>query len=174
MKLSTIKLSLLVNNSGQIKWLPANPRTINDEKYSLLLKSITEDPEMLELRELIVIPHNDKFIVIAWNMRIRCMRELKYKEAPCKVLDIDTRVEKLQAITIKDNVSFGEHDYSALANEWDTGLLVDWWVGLPDFVEEEETEEKPETEIKLTVTFTWVKEKNVLKEELLDRGFSIK
>lgn len=32
---------------------------------------------------------------------------------------------------IKDNVSFGEWDYDALANEWDTDDLNDWGVNLP-------------------------------------------
>ena len=59
------------------------------------------------------------------------MQELKMKEAPCKVLPADTTIEKLKAYTIKDNVPFGEHDWSALANEWDGEKLAEWGLDLP-------------------------------------------
>lgn len=62
-----IKLSKLIENRGQIEGLPANPRIIKDEKYAKLKKSIEEDPEMLELRELLVYPFNKKYIVIGGN-----------------------------------------------------------------------------------------------------------
>ena len=126
MQQQQIKISLLKTNSGQIEGLPKNPRLIKSERFDKLVKSIQEDPEMLELRELIVYPLNDEFVVIAGNMRLSAMKELKYKEAPCKVLDADTTVEKLKAYTIKDNVPFGENDWSDLANEWDEQELTDW------------------------------------------------
>jgi len=88
---------------------------------------------MLELRELIVVPKDGIYVVIAGNMRLRAMQELKMKEAPCKVLPADTAIEKLRAYTIKDNVPFGEHDWSALANEWDAVELADWGLDAPGF-----------------------------------------
>jgi hypothetical protein len=75
---------------------------------------------MLELRELIVYPiGEEKYVVIAGNMRLRAMKELGHKFAPCKILPKSTPVEKLRAYTIKDNVPFGENDFDVLANEWD-------------------------------------------------------
>ena len=38
----------------------------------------------------------------------------------------NTPVDKLKAITIKDNIGYGEHDWDALANEWDAEQLKDW------------------------------------------------
>jgi len=52
MKAELIEISKIKCNTGQIEGLPKNPRLIKDDKYEKLLKSIQEDPEMLELREL--------------------------------------------------------------------------------------------------------------------------
>lgn len=128
-----ISIKLLLLNTGQIEGLPKNPRFIRDERYEALKKSIEDDPEMLELRELIVYPHDDKYVVIAGNMRLRASKELGFKEMPCKVLDADTPVEKLRKYTIKDNVSFGQDDFDSLANEWDLDELKDCGIELPDF-----------------------------------------
>src|SRR3990167_10000489 len=108
-----VELAKLENNTGQIQGLPKNPRVLKDDKYKKLVKSIQEDPEMLELREMIVFPLDDKFVVIAGNMLLKAMRELKYEKAPCKVLSPEVSVEKLKAYTIKDNNSFGEYDWDA-------------------------------------------------------------
>ena len=128
MQAQSIKISKLKSNSGQINGLPRNPRLIKDDKYKKLVKSIIDDPEMLELRELIVFPFEKDFVVIAGNMRLKAMEELGYKECPCKVLSSNTTVEKLKAYTIKDNVGFGEHDWDELANNWDSEKLADWGV----------------------------------------------
>ena len=139
-----IKLSKLVENRGQIEGLPANPRFIKDDKYAKLKKSIEDDPEMLELRELLVYPHNNKFVVIGGNMRLKVLRELGVSECPCKVIPAETPVEKLRAYTIKDNNSFGEYDFDLLGNDWDVDELLDYGCDLPDITIEEETKEAVE------------------------------
>ena len=131
MQTDKIKISKIRPNTGQIDGLPQNPRLLRDDRFRKLVKSIEDDPEMLDLRELIVVPKDGIFVVIAGNMRLRAMQELKMKEAPCKVLPADTTIEKLKAYTIKDNVPFGEHDWSALANEWDAVELAEWGLDLP-------------------------------------------
>ena len=132
MKQQLIKLTKIVENKGQIEGLPRNPRQIKDEKYKLLKKSIEEDPEMLELRELLVYPHNNKFVVIGGNMRLKVLRELGVAECPCKVIPAETPIEKLRAYTIKDNNSFGEYDFDLLGNNWEVDELLDWGCDLPD------------------------------------------
>lgn len=144
MKQQIIKLSKIVENKGQIEGLPRNPRQIKDEKYKLLKKSIEDDPEMLELRELLVYPHNSKFVVIGGNMRLKVLRELGVAECPCKVIPAETPVEKLRAYTIKDNNSFGEYDYDLLGNDWEVDELLDYGCDLPDITIEEETKEAVE------------------------------
>jgi hypothetical protein len=131
MKLTKLKISELKNNTGQIEGLPKNPRFIKDEKFKKLVNSLREDPEMMELREIIAYDNNVELIVICGNMRLRALKELGEKEAHVKILPAETPVEKLKAYTIKDNVGFGEHDWDLLANEWDAELLNEWGVDVP-------------------------------------------
>lgn len=113
-------------NRGQIDGLPKNPRTIKDERFRALKKSIEDAPEMLALRELLVFPHKGKFVVIGGNMRLKACKELGYKELPCKVIDENTPVEKLREYAIKDNVGFGDDDWDALKMDWDRVEVEDW------------------------------------------------
>jgi len=131
-----IQISKINLNNGQLEGVPKNPRFIRDGKFELLKKSIEEDPEMIELRELIVVPLDDKYVCIAGNMRLRALRELGYKEAPCKVIDYDDK--KLRAIATKDNMPYGDWDWDLIANEWDTEELEEWGFEFPEDVEEEE------------------------------------
>lgn len=132
MKSNTLSIAIskdkLLLNEGQIEGLPKNPRFIRDTQFEKLKKSIEDFPEMLKLRELIVYPFEDKYVVIAGNMRLRAGQELGLKEFPCKVLPSETTVERLKEITIKDNNSFGEWDMDDLANEWDEEQLAEWGV----------------------------------------------
>jgi hypothetical protein len=131
-----IKITNLHLNTGQIPGVPANPRFIKDESYEKLKQSIIDDPEMLDLRELLVYPHPEKkghFIIIGGNMRYRICKELKYKTIPCKEIPKETSAEKLRAYLIKDNVGFGDWDTDLLANDWNTGDLEAWGVDIPDF-----------------------------------------
>lgn len=126
-----IKITKLELNKGQIDGLPKNPRFIRDERFTALIKSIEDAPEMLRLRELLVVEHGGKFVVIGGNMRLRACKELGYKEIPCKVLPADTPVAKLREYAIKDNNGFGEDDWDVLANEWDAAELTEWGMELP-------------------------------------------
>lgn len=128
-------------NHGQVDGLPKNPRIIRDQQYEVLKRSIQENPEMLTYRELLVYPHNGKYVVIGGNMRLRVLKDLGEKLVPCKVLPEDTTVEQLQAYTVKDNTSGGEWDWDELANAWDEDLLKGWGLELPPDWGEEEQEE---------------------------------
>lgn len=128
-KKSIIPIGLLDYNKGQLPGLPKNPRFFRDYRYEAMKKSISESPEMLELRELIVYPYSDgRFLIVCGNLRFRACKELKYKELPCKVLDADTDVRKLREYATKDNVSFGENDSDVMINEWDKAELAGWGV----------------------------------------------
>lgn len=130
--IQTLRINTLEVNKGQIEGLPKNPRFIKDERFKALVKSIEDAPEMLSLRELLVYPHGDKYVVIGGNMRLRACKELGYKEIPCKVLPIETSVDKLREYTIKDNNAFGSTDWDLIANEWECSELEEWGVEIPD------------------------------------------
>jgi ParB-like chromosome segregation protein Spo0J len=122
-------------NKGQIEDLPQNPRIIKDAKFKALVRSLKESPEMLNLRELIVYPYAEKFVIIAGNMRYRAAQELNMIELPCKILPIDTPVEKLREYAIKDNNPYGEDNWDILANEWNEEELRGWDVDMPELTE---------------------------------------
>lgn len=126
-----IDIRKLELNKGQIEGLPKNPRFIRDDRYQALVKSIEDAPEMLRLRELLVVEHGKKFVVIGGNMRLRACKDLGYTSVPCKVLPADTPTAKLREYAIKDNNGFGEDDWDVLANEWDAEELQDWGMELP-------------------------------------------
>ena len=133
MQTQLVKIKDLKNNTGQVEGLPKNPRILKDDKFIKLKKSLEDDPEMLELREVIAYDNNGELIVICGNMRLKALKELGIKEVPTKILPTETSVEKLKAYTIKDNVSFGDHDWEVLANEWDNEQLEDWGLDLVGF-----------------------------------------
>lgn len=140
MKSKLIKISQLKNNTGQIEGVPKNPRILKDDKYKKLVKSIQEDPEMLELREVIAYDNDGELVVIAGNMRLKACKEAGLDEVPTKILPTDTHADKLKRYTIKDNNSFGEWSYDDLANEWDAEELDAWGLDTPDDWGEEEAE----------------------------------
>lgn len=131
-----IALSDLTDNKGQIDGIPKNPRFIKDYKYQRLVKSIEDNPEFLGARELIVHEHNGKFVVLCGNMRYRAAKELGFDSIPCKVIPIHFSIEQIKAIIIKDNISFGEDDFDALANEWDALDLADWGLDIPQIIQD--------------------------------------
>ena len=143
MNTQTLPISKVFPNTGQVKGLPKNPRFIRDEKYAKLLQSIKDDPEMLELRELIVYDTDSDlgYVVAGGNMRYRAMKELGYKEVPCKVLPADFPIEKLRRIVLKDNSSFGETDFEALLAEWSQDEIELAAIDIPelDMAEEDES-----------------------------------
>lgn len=116
-----------------IKTNPNNPRIIKDEKYKKLLKSIQEFPDMLNKRPIVAFTDKDgKYVVLGGNMRLKALKELKYKEVPIIVADEWTEEQKHEFL-IKDNVGFGEWDWDMLANEWDTEKLEDWGLDIIGF-----------------------------------------
>lgn len=152
-----VKVSDLQANTGQIKDVPANPRIIKDGKYQLLLNSITDDPEMLELREVIAYDNKGQLVILAGNMRYKACKELGYKEIPTKILPASTPAHKLRAILIKDNVAFGEHDWDELANWGDDENLKAWGIDLPimseiDFDNIDSNKDRSKTAKEITVT----------------------
>lgn len=140
--ITMLPMSAIEINNGQLKGLPKNPRLIKNAKYDKLKESITNYPEMLAWRSLLVYPlDNGKYIIVGGNMRYRAMKELGHNEAPVFIIPKETPIEKIKAYTILDNNGFGEWDWDLLANEWDADMLDDWGLDIPT-VEEKKKEAK--------------------------------
>ena len=119
----------------KLKKHPDNPRVIKDVKYSKLVKSIKEFPEMLEKRPLVV---TKDLVVLGGNMRLRAAKDAGLKEI--WIDETDWSEEKQREFIIKDNSGFGEWDFDALANDWDVNDLNDWGLDLPPMFDEPEPE----------------------------------
>lgn len=126
-----IAISLLETNKGQIEGLPANPRQWTKAQFEQLKASIKETPELLEARGCIVDYHDGKYVCLGGNMRYMACKDLGMTDVPCYVIPEGTSVLKKKEIVAKDNVSMGEWDYDALANEWGDLDLEGWGVPIP-------------------------------------------
>ena len=131
-----IDITKLEYNEGQIEGLSKNPRYLKESEHEKLKKSLTDSPEFLEYKPLMVYAmDNGNYVTICGNMRLRVANELhldghsEFDTIPCVVLKADTPIEKIKEYAIKDNVQAGNWDWDELANgEWETDDLQDWGV----------------------------------------------
>lgn len=139
-----IATSKLVGNSGQLEWLPRNPRTWTLGDVNRTVKSITADPDFLEDRPLLAVPaesgKGERYIVFAGNLRLKACKESNVRTAPVVVYfpETDEDKETVKRRAMLDNGSFGSWDYDALANEWDDLPLVD--LGIPAWEPEQDAD----------------------------------
>jgi hypothetical protein len=131
-------MKVIKANIADVKINPNNPRLIKDDKFTKLVQSIKDFPEMLEIRPIVV---NSDMVVLGGNMRLKACKEAGIKEVPIIIADNLTE-EQQREFLIKDNVSGGEWDWDMLANEWDAEELADWGLDVPAF----ETDEVLEAE----------------------------
>ena len=122
MKIETIAIS-------KIKLNPNNPRLIKDDKFTKLVQSIKDFPEMLNIRPIVV---NEDMIILGGNMRFKACKEAGLKEVPI-IKASGLSAEKQREFLIKDNVSGGEWDWDMLANEWNEIELGDWGLDIPNW-----------------------------------------
>jgi hypothetical protein len=144
---------------SEIKINPANPRIIRDERYRKLVRSIAQFPKMLDVRGIVV---DGTRTIMGGNQRYRAICDIlkmpdseladllaehpeslarwerirdKKGHIPANwVLHADNFTpDELRRFIIADNVEFGEHDWDALANQWDAEDLADWGVDVPGF-----------------------------------------
>lgn len=131
-----IDITKLEYNEGQIEGLSKNPRFLKESEHDKLKKSLTDSPEFLEYKPLMVYAmDNGNYVTICGNMRLRVANELRldghseFDTIPCVVLKSDTPIEKIKEYAIKDNVQAGNWDWDELANgEWETDDLQNWGV----------------------------------------------
>ena len=112
-----------------IKPNPNNPRIIKDDKFKKLVQSIKSFPQMLELRPIVIDENN---VVLGGNMRLKACIEAGLTDVPVKQA-ADLTEEQKKEFIVKDNVGFGEWDWSDLANNWETDELEEWGLDIIGF-----------------------------------------
>lgn len=125
---------------SELKKLSNNPRTIKTEDMEKLKASIKKF-WVIEGRPFLVSTRTGENVIIGWNMRYEACKALWIEEVPVHIFDNLTEEEEREII-IRDNVSNGEWDMEALANEWDVKDLNEWGVDIeiPKTLEEEKEE----------------------------------
>lgn len=113
---------------ASIRLNPGNPRRISGKDMDLLVKSLREFPEMMQLREIVC---DETMTVLGGNMRTLALRKIGAKECTAKIVSGLTNEQKREFV-IKDNGGFGEWDFDALANSWADLALADFGVPLPE------------------------------------------
>lgn len=88
---------------------PWNPRTLRDERFKNLCRSIEADPEFLWLRPILARLDGEVF---GGNMRLRAAAHLGWKTVPAILLDIPEQLAKERAL--RDNGSWGEWEDEGL------------------------------------------------------------
>ena len=170
-------------NIGEIKETPNNPRQITKKDFDALKKSLVDDPEFLEAREIVV---DENMVILGGNQRLKALKALGKTEIEVKQVT-GWSDEKKRRFVIKDNIQNGDWDFDILANHWDD-LPVDEWIDVPgvynedDIVEDEVTaEDVPDDSnvVSKTGEIYQLGEHRVacgdsLDEELIDRLFDKK
>lgn len=148
----SISIADIQLNTGQLGWLPKNPRQWTRTDVEQTAESIKEDPDFLEDRPLLVVPLDGSFVVFGGNLRSEGCREARKASAPCVVYypESEDDHEVIKRRAMKDNGQFGSWDYDELANSWDELPLADW--GVP----------------------TWSAPENDLQKEMNEKGLSSK
>lgn len=171
MEIVRIPIASLVKNEGQIDGIPSNPRQWTKTDVDKIAKSLKETPELFEMRPCLVYEQDGKYIVLGGNLRLEGAKKNNAKEVPCIVVPKDMPTEKLKEIVIKDNGSFGNWDFDALANEWHDLPLTEWGVPVWETQEEEKTPaEKKEELFIVEVILPDFEAQQAIYDELASRG----
>ena len=94
---------------------PWNPRTIKDDRFQNLCRSLEADPEFLQLRPILATADGTIF---AGNMRFRAAQQLGWETIPAILVDIPEALAKERAL--RDNAQWGTWEEDDLA-----GLLAE-------------------------------------------------
>ncbi len=127
----SIPLSKLRLNTGQLDWLPKNPRQWSKADLDKMVASLNEDPDFMEDRPPLCVPFNQLYVVFGGNFRVEGEKHRKAVDTlECFVYTPETPAdyEVIKRRAMKDNGTYGKWDYDTLANEWSDLPLGDWGV----------------------------------------------
>jgi len=115
-------MSIVKRSISELKINDKNPRKITQGQLDKLKKSISDFPQMLDIRPIVIDVDG---VVLGGNMRLRALKELGFTEVSTIEVDKLTDEEKKEFI-IKDNIGYGEWDWDILEHDWDIPQLKEW------------------------------------------------
>jgi len=116
-----------------------NPRKINREAFDALKKSLTDFPDMKQLRPIVV---DEKLVILGGHQRIYALKDLGYIDVLVKQVFGLTEKQKREFI-IKDNTASGDWDSDILANNWEMAELEGWGLNKFNFGDVDEEPNDP-------------------------------
>jgi len=119
MKITYLKIEEVLPNDN-------NPRIITEARFSKLVKSLQDFPEMAKARPLIINQNN---VVLGGNMRLKAMQIAGWLTVP--TIKVDWTEEKQREFILRDNVSQGEWDWEILKSEFGMEELTEFGLELP-------------------------------------------
>ena len=137
-KVTRVAVDRLDLNTGQLGWLPRNPRQWSQRDIDLMRASLAEDPDFPEDRPVLaVLAPDGRLVVFAHNLLVHVVKlDGQVKSVPCVIHEAqdETDQETIRRRALKDNGGFGAWDTDIIADEWDytPEELVD--MGLPDYL----------------------------------------
>lgn len=160
---------------GKLVMNPNNPRTIKDDKFKKLVKSIKEFPEMLQARPIVV---DEDMIVLGGNMRTKACISAGLDEVYIIRFE-NLSEEKKKEFIVKDNVGYGEWDFDLLLEDWNRDELIEWGMDVPKYNPIEDLKSKlsdrfilPPFSILDTRGGDWSSRKKIWNEYLKEDGES--
>ena len=131
----------IVNNTGQVPDVPANPRTITKSEYEALKKRMREN-NLLGMFPLKVFYYCGEWIAMGGNQRLRAAKELKFDTVSCIIIPPEADAKTLREIVTLENTHDGVFDWDMLANEWDAEEIASWGVKAGEWGREDEESKK--------------------------------
>ena len=119
---SNFNVKIYVEQIANLVHNTKNPRYIKSKKHKELVKSLTDFPEMKDIREIVIDENN---LILAGDKRTYALEEMHYTEVRVKKVYGLTEAQKRRFIIV-DNAHSGDWDTDILANEYDMGELADW------------------------------------------------
>lgn len=134
----TFKVHLIETES--IYQNPDNPQTYTAHDMESLKRSLTDFPEMMLLRPVVVKSDKER-MALGGNKRHQGCRELGWEKTPVIFADALTP-EQLEEFIIKDNIGFGKWDNEKLKAQWDVLKLKDWGMDIKDLLKRDSIQGK--------------------------------
>lgn len=116
---------------SEIKPNPDNPRAVKKKQLKALQKSLSDFPEMMQLRPIVV---DEDGVILGGNMRYQALLANGATETEVEAVSGLTPEQKREFV-IKDNVAFGDWDWDKLANEFDAEQLNAWGLDVKDLTD---------------------------------------